>query len=134
MTRVVVNGTFDIVHVGHLELLEFARSQPNSDVLVLIDTDARVKALKGNDRPVNNEQERIKLLTSLKFVDQVDTFNSDSELEEKIKSFDPDVMIKGSDYQGCKIIGAEHCKEITFYERLEQYSTTKKIQHIINRR
>jgi D-beta-D-heptose 7-phosphate kinase/D-beta-D-heptose 1-phosphate adenosyltransferase len=120
--------------VGHLELLEFARSQPNSYVLVLIDTDARVKAFKGNDRPVNNEQERIKLLTSLKFVDQVDTFNSDSELEEKIKLFGPDVMIKGSDYQGCKIIGAEHCKEIKFYERLEQYSTTKKIQHIINRR
>ncbi len=134
MTKVVVNGTFDIVHVGHLELLEFARAQPNSCVLVLIDTDARIKILKGNDRPVNNEQERIKLLSSLKFVDQVDTFNSDSELEEKIKLFSPDVMIKGSDYRGCKIIGAEYCKEIKFYERLKQYSTTKKIQHIINRR
>lgn len=134
MTKVIVNGTFDIIHTGHLKLLEFARSFPNSFVLVLIDTDARVKSLKGHNRPINDQYERTILLSSLKFVDQVDLFDSDKELDEKIKLFNPDVMVKGSDYRGSSIIGAEHCKEIKFYERIEKYSTTKKIQYIVNRR
>ena len=55
MTRVVVNGTFDIIHLGHLRLLDYARSLPNSYVLVLTDSDRRIKQLKGNDRPINTE-------------------------------------------------------------------------------
>jgi rfaE bifunctional protein nucleotidyltransferase chain/domain len=133
MTKVVVNGSFDILHVGHLGLLELAKSYPNSYVLVLIDSDRRIRELKGSSRPINTEYERSSFLTALKFVDQVKTFDSDTELENLIKDFDPDVMVKGSDYQGKKIIGSEYCKEIKFYDRLEQYSTTKKIQDIISR-
>jgi rfaE bifunctional protein nucleotidyltransferase chain/domain len=134
MTRVVVNGSFDILHIGHLKLLEHARSYPNSYVLVLTDTDRRIKELKGPSRPIHNEYERCSFLFALKAVDRVETFDSDEELERLIREFDPDVMVKGSDYRGKKIIGAEYCKEIKFYDRIERYSTTGKIQDIINRR
>lgn len=134
MTKVVVNGTFDIIHLGHLRLLEYARSLPNSYVLVLTDSDRRIKQLKGNDRPINNEYERCSMLFALKSVDRVETFDSDEELIKLIKDFEPDVMVKGSDYQGKSIIGAEYCKEIKFYDRLGNYSTTNKIQDIAHRR
>ena len=133
MTRVVVNGTFDIIHLGHLKLLEYARSFPSSYVLVLTDSDRRIKQLKGNDRPINNEYERCSMLFALKFVDRVETFDTDQELVDLIKGFAPDVMVKGSDYQGKPIIGAEYCKEIKFYDRLGNYSTTNKIQDIAAR-
>ena len=133
MTRVVVNGTFDIIHLGHLRLLDYARSLPNSYVLVLTDSDRRIKQLKGNDRPINTEYERCSLLFALKSVDRVETFDTDQELIDLIKGFEPDVMIKGSDYRGKPIIGAEYCKEIKFYDRLGNYSTTNKIQNIATR-
>ena len=134
MTKVVVNGTFDILHVGHIALLRHAKtSYPNAIVHVLIDSDRRVQELKGPERPINNEYERRTMLEALRYVDFVNIFNSDYELAECIKNFDPDVMVKGSDYEGKPIIGAEYCKEIYFYGRKEEYSTTKKIQDIINR-
>ena len=134
MTKVVVNGSFDILHLGHLRLLEYARSMPQSYVLVLTDSDRRIQELKGLDRPIHNEYERCSFLFALKAVDRVETFDSDEELEKLIRGFGPDIMVKGSDYRGKKIIGAEYCKEIRFYDRLERYSTTNKIQDIISRR
>ena len=133
MTKVVVNGSFDILHLGHIRLLEYARSFPQSYVLVLTDSDRRIKELKGPTRPIHNEYERCSFLFALKSVDRVETFDSDEELERLLKEFSPDVMVKGSDYKGKKIIGAEYCKEIRFYDRLERYSTTNKIQDIISR-
>ena len=133
MTRVVVNGTFDIIHLGHLRLLDYARSLPNSYVLVLADSDRRIKQLKGDGRPINNEYERCSLLFALKSVDRVETFDTDQELVDLIKGFEPDVMVKGSDYRDKPIIGAEYCKEIKFYDRLGNYSTTNKIQNIATR-
>jgi len=134
MKKVIVNGTFDILHLGHLRLLEYARSFPDSYVYVLIDSDRRVKEIKGPDRPVHNEYERSSFLFALKAVDRVDVFDTDQELVDYIKNYAPDVMVKGSDYRNKPIIGAEFCKEIKFYDRLERYSTTNKIQDIINRR
>lgn len=134
MTKIVINGSFDVLHVGHIRLLEYARSYPNAYVYVLIDSDRRIKELKGKDRPVNSEYERASLLAALKSVDRVDIFDSDQELINYIKNYDPDLMIKGSDYQDKPIIGSQYCKEIKFYERMQRYSSTKKIQDIINRR
>lgn len=131
--NIVVNGTFDILHLGHLRLLQYARAHPQSYVLVLIDSDRRVKELKGANRPVHNEYERASFLFALKYVDRVEIFDSDQELEQMIKDFAPDVMVKGGDYKDKPIIGAEHCKEIKFYDRFRDYSTTKTIQDIANR-
>ena len=132
--KIVVNGSLDIIHYGHLKLLEYAKSlYDNSFLLVLIDSDRRIAELKGSDRPVNNEFERKALLTALRWVDDVKIFDSADELITLIKNYQPDVMVKGSDYIDKPIIGAEYCKDIKFYERVEPYSTTKKIQSITNR-
>ena len=133
MTRVVVNGTFDILHLGHIRLLEYAKSYPNATVLVLIDSDRRVKQLKGHGRPINSEIERKTLLENLKTVDHVDIFDTDIELTELLKAYNADIMVKGSDYQDQYIIGKEYCKQIVYFERIDEYSSTKKIQNIINR-
>jgi D-beta-D-heptose 7-phosphate kinase/D-beta-D-heptose 1-phosphate adenosyltransferase len=100
---------------------------------VLTDTDRRIKELKGKDRPINTEYERVSLLAALKSVDRVDVFDTDEQLVNLIRNYNPDIMIKGSDYRNKPIIGAEFCKEIKFYDRIERYSTTNKIQDIANR-
>ena len=131
--RIIVNGSFDIIHLGHIRLLQHAKSFPNAYVYVLIDSDRRIKQLKGKDRPINTEYERASLLAELKSVDRVDVFDTDEELVNLIRDYKPDIMVKGSDYKGKPIIGAEFCKEIKFYDRLTPYSTTNKIQDITNR-
>jgi len=131
MTRIIVNGTFDIIHIGHLRLLSYAKSL-GDHLLVCIDTDRRVRELKGNSRPINNEFERRTLLEHLRCVDEVKLFDNDDDLICYIKQ--SDIMVKGSDYRGKPIIGSEYCKDIVYYERIEEYSSTKKIQDIATRR
>jgi D-beta-D-heptose 7-phosphate kinase/D-beta-D-heptose 1-phosphate adenosyltransferase len=133
MKRVFVNGTFDIVHVAHIKLLNTARSMGDY-LMVAIDSDRRIQELKGKKRPINNEYERLGLMLNLKSVDEVKVFDSDEELIKIIKEYQPDVMVKGSDYRYRPILGQEYCKHIEFFERIDEYSTTKKIQDIIARR
>ena len=130
MKKVFVNGTFDILHTGHIALLEYAKSLGNK-LIVGIDSDDRVRLLKGSLRPINSQLERGTLLNALKSVDEVFIFDTDAELASLIK--DCDVMVKGSDYKDKPIVGQDICKEIVFFERLNGYSTTEKIQHIVNR-
>jgi len=130
--KIMVNGTFEILHRGHLEMLQYAKSI-GSYLMVAIDTDRRVKELKGFNRPINNEKDRMFMLKSLKAVDYCWTFDSDDELREIIKTYSPNIMVKGSDWRGKEIIGGEYCKEIRFFERIDDYSTTSTIQDIINR-
>jgi D-beta-D-heptose 7-phosphate kinase/D-beta-D-heptose 1-phosphate adenosyltransferase len=130
MTKIFVNGTFDILHTGHLELLAYARSL--GDFLhVGIDSDRRVKELKGSSRPINNQQERKTMLEALRYVDSVHIFDSDNDLRALIA--DCDIMVKGDDYQGQPIVGQEVCKQIIFFKKINGYSTTQKISDITNR-
>ena len=131
MTKVVVNGTFDILHRGHIEMLNYAKSLGDY-LLVLIDTDKRVTELKGPGRPINNQHDRQFALKNLKAVDDVWFFNSPESLIEKIKIFDPGIMVKGSDYKDRSVIGKELVPTVIYYDRTE-HSTTKTIQDIINR-
>jgi D-beta-D-heptose 7-phosphate kinase/D-beta-D-heptose 1-phosphate adenosyltransferase len=132
MKKVFVNGTFDLLHLGHLQLLNFAKS--HGDYLIVgIDTDDRVKEKKGPSRPVYNQEERAFFLRMLKPVDQVEMFSSDEELEALIKGFQPDIMIVGSDWKGKSVIGSYYASKLIFFDRIEEYATTKTIQSIIDR-
>jgi len=130
MVKVIVNGTFDILHPGHLALLNYAKSLGDS-LLVAIDTDERVKELKGPNRPMNNQQERKLLLENLKAVDEVRLFGSKDELIKIIGECD--IMVKGSDYKGKSIVGETYCQQVVYFDRIDEYSSTKKIEHITSR-
>lgn len=132
MKTVFVNGTFDILHPGHIALLNTARSYGDY-LVVAIDTDRRVQELKGVARPVNNQLTRKIMLSNLKAVDIVEIFDTDQELEAIMKQYSPDVMLKGSDWAGKDIIGGHLVKRIEYFNRIDDYSTTKTIQDIINR-
>ena len=130
--KIVVNGTFDILHVGHIRLLNTARSMGDY-LLVCIDTDRRVKELKGLNRPIYTQNDRRAILSNIKAVDEVKLFDSKEELIAILKAYDADIMVKGSDYKGKSIIGETYCKQVIYYDRIDEYSTTSTIQHIIDR-
>ena len=127
--KVVVNGTFDIIHPGHLALLNYAKSLGDF-LIVAIDSDSRVSELKGPQRPINNQSERKLLLENLRAVDKVVIFNSSDELVDIVKQCA--IMVKGSDYRGKSVIGEANC-QVIYFDRIDEYSSTKKIQNIINR-
>jgi D-beta-D-heptose 7-phosphate kinase/D-beta-D-heptose 1-phosphate adenosyltransferase len=132
MKKIFVNGTFDVLHRGHLELLNYAKSL--GDYLVVgIDTDDRVKEKKGPTRPINSDQERSFMLMNLKSVDEVRFFSTDKELEDLIKSVKPDIMVVGSDWKGKSVIGSYYSAELQFFDRIDEYSSTRIIQSIIDR-
>jgi D-beta-D-heptose 7-phosphate kinase/D-beta-D-heptose 1-phosphate adenosyltransferase len=130
MINVFVNGTFDVLHVGHIELIKYAKSLGDY-LTIAIDTDRRVRELKGSKRPVNSAYERQVLLSALSYVDKVVIFDTDEELISLIGNVD--IMVKGSDYKHKTVIGETNCKKVVYFDRIEPYSTTKKIQHIIDR-
>lgn len=130
MKKVFVNGTFDILHLGHLALLQYAKQQGNW-LTVGIDSDRRVRELKGPDRPVNTQTERAAMLQAIRWVDEVKIFDTDQDLIDMIST--ADVMVKGSDYRGQPIVGQGLC-DIIFFERINEFSSTKKIQDIVGRR
>jgi D-beta-D-heptose 7-phosphate kinase/D-beta-D-heptose 1-phosphate adenosyltransferase len=132
MTVVFVNGTFDILHPGHIHLLNTARSLGDY-LIVAIDSDERVRQLKGPGRPINTEQDRKLMLENLKAVSEVMIFNSDEELEMMVNECSPAVMMVGSDWRGKTIVGGQYAKHIEYFERIDEYSSTKTIQDIINR-
>ena len=132
MKSIFVNGTFDILHPGHIQLLNYAKSL-GGILTVGIDSDRRVREKKGYARPVYNVGDRAYMLQNLKAVDYVVIFDSDEELERCIKTVKPDIMVVGSDWKGKSVIGSMYSAELRFFDRIEEYATTKTIQSIINR-
>jgi rfaE bifunctional protein nucleotidyltransferase chain/domain len=131
--NVMVNGTFDVLHPGHIALLNTARSYGDY-LIVAIDTDRRVKELKGEQRPINNQYDRRIMLANLKAVDIVEFFDSKEELIKLMELYKPEVYVKGSDWKHDKGSTAEqYCKQVIYYDRVGNYSTTKTIQDITNR-
>ena len=119
-----VNGTFDVLHMGHIKLLAKARSL-DGVVHVGVDTDERIKKAKGETRPVNNMWNRIDFLTAIKYVDRVHHFGTDEELRTIIKGLEPRWMVIGDDYLNKEIIGREYIKEIIYVPRYQGLSSTK---------
>ena len=127
MKKVWVNGAFDVLHIGHIKLLEYAKSL--GSVRVGLDTDSRIKMLKGENRPFNTLRDRVDFLHAIKHVNSVAVFDTEERLIDLIKLYEPDYMVIGSDYKDKRIIGREYVKEVVFFDRIADKSTTNILQH-----
>ena len=121
--KVWINGTFDILHIGHIRLLNFAKSF--GSIRVGLDTDERVREKKGIQRPFNKLEYRMEFISSITGVDSVVSFGTDDELRNCIKEYEPDVMVIGGEYKYKEIIGLEYVPKIEFFDKVEDISTTK---------
>lgn len=129
MKRVWVNGTFDVMHLGHIKLLEYAASL--GVVRVGIDSDSRVKMRKGSSRPFNDQDSRVAFMQSIRYVNDVVVFDSALELLSAIKEYNPHYLVVGDDYSGREnlVIGSSYAKEVKIFNRLKDLSTTKILSH-----
>ncbi|WP_294140096.1 D-glycero-beta-D-manno-heptose 1-phosphate adenylyltransferase [uncultured Sanguibacteroides sp.] len=129
---VFTNGCFDILHKGHIEYLAQAANL-GTKLIVGLNTDASVKRLKGENRPINNEDARALALASLIFVDEVIFFNTDTPYD-LINYVQPDVLVKGGDYNPENIVGYDIVKakngKIVTIDFVEGYSTTSILNKI----
>lgn len=119
---VFTNGCFDILHRGHIEYLKEAAKIGN--LVVGLNSDASVRRLKGETRPINNQEDRKAMLLALRYVDEVFIFDEDTPLE-LIKRIDPDVVVKGGDYKPDQVVSGG--KPVIIMPMLNGYSTTKMI-------
>jgi len=125
---VFTNGCFDILHKGHVQYLDTAKSF--GDILILgLNSDESVKALKGENRPINCEDDRGYILAALESVDYVVLFTDDTPLS-LIEIIQPDILVKGGDYEGKKVVGSNIAKELKLVKFIDGKSTTKTIEKI----
>ena len=124
MKTVWVNGTFDVVHIGHIKLLQYAKSL-GGRLTVGLDSDRRVKELKGETRPVNCLQDRLDFMAAIECVDSVVYFDTADELASFIEVIKPDIMVVGEDYIDKPVIGAEFAGEVKYFSKVPGKSTTK---------
>jgi rfaE bifunctional protein nucleotidyltransferase chain/domain len=125
--RIWMNGCFDVLHYGHFRMIEYAASL--GILIIGLDTDERVNRMKGEDRPYHTLEQRAFNLRNIKGVYTVVSFDSDEELIRQIKLFKPDIFVIGSDYKDKLIIGSEYVKEIRYFDRIEEFSTTKILEN-----
>jgi rfaE bifunctional protein nucleotidyltransferase chain/domain len=105
---VFTNGVFDILHRGHVEYL--AKAKKFGDILIVgLNSDASVRRLKGNNRPLNKQNDRAVILLGLSAVDYVVIFGEDTP-DKLIKQIRPDILVKGADYKPNEIVGADFVK------------------------
>lgn len=136
-----VNGCFDIIHSGHIDLLWYAKlhgidgveyhdAMKINKLFVGLDSDERVKFLKGEKRPINGIETRQKIMSNLKMVDSVTIFHNEKELEYFIKVFNIDYMVIGDQYKDKRVIGAELTKYGVIYYPTDERSSTSIVEKI----
>ena len=125
------NGTFDILHPGHIQLFKVARSLGDK-VIVATDTDEKIKKDKGEHRPVNDLCYRVAMLEAIKYIDVVLTFGDRQELEGLIQLYTPDILLLGDDWQGGDVVGIEHAKGVRFLPRVGGYASSKTLNKMKN--
>tara|TARA_B100000287_G_scaffold103431_1_gene95640 strand:- start:8653 stop:9084 length:432 start_codon:yes stop_codon:yes gene_type:complete len=130
MKTVFVNGTFDILHPGHMQLFKVARSLGDR-VICATDSDQKIREDKPDTgKPINNLPYRITMLESIKYIDTVLWFNTMQELSDLIQLYRPDILLLGDDWRNGVVIGAEFAQEVRFFPRIEMYSSSKVISQI----
>ncbi|MCB9032583.1 MAG: D-glycero-beta-D-manno-heptose 1-phosphate adenylyltransferase [Chitinophagales bacterium] len=132
---VFTNGCFDLLHEGHLHLLQQAK-QFGDILIVAVNTDASIKRLKGNERPIETLAIRLQHLANLAYVDFVIAFDEDTPLQ-LIEQIQPNILVKGSDYKNKTIVGSDivlqNKGKVILVDILEGYSTTNKIKQNIKK-
>ena len=131
---VLTNGVFDILHKGHIELLKFSKNQGDK-LIVAIDSDERVRQLKGEGRPINNEEDRRKVLETNRYVDSVVTFSTSEELKSLYETLCPDVVVKGSEWTADELRERDEIPDtiqVKVYPLVGDYSTTNTMEKIRN--
>ena len=129
MKKIWANGCFDILHIGHIKMLQYARSL--GDYLIVgIDGDRRVKELKGDCRPINNQNNRKDFLLSLKCIDSVFIFNSKQEMCNILIDQGIKEMVVGEEYKDQLITGENIVDKIHFFKKIKNFSTTRIINEI----
>lgn len=131
MSTVWVNGCFDILHPGHIELFKIAKSL-GDQLIVGVDTDEKIRADKGAFRPINNLHFRKTMLESIRYIDMVVTFGSNEELSDLIAMYSPDILLVGSDWKNRKVVGGTYAKKVCFLNRVGSYSTSDIVWKIKN--
>ncbi len=125
---VFTNGCFDILHKGHVSYLDIAKSY--GDILIVgVNSDKSVKTLKGENRPINNQNDRAYILASLESVDKVVIFDENTPYE-LIKIIRPHVLVKGGDYKGKKVVGEDIADTLKLVDFIDGKSTTTTIQKL----
>lgn len=130
---VFTNGCFDILHLGHLDLLQ--RAGELGDVLIVgLNSDQSIKKIKGENRPINDQELRTELLASLFYVNFVVTFEEETPIN-LIETIVPDILLKGGDYKKSEIVGASFVEEnggkVVIFPLKEGLSTTNIIDKIL---
>ena len=131
LKTVWINGTFDVLHMGHIKLFREARklAGPTGLVVVGTDSDERIRTLKGPTRPINDLFDRVDFLRSIKYIDDIVAFSSEDTLIANIKRYSPDIILIGDDYIGKRVVGGEFAKQIIYFPRYGGLSSSKIIGH-----
>jgi len=125
---IFTNGCFDILHIGHVKYLEKTKSF--GDILILgLNSDQSVRRLKGENRPINSQNDRAYILASLEVIDYVVIFDADTPYD-LIKLIQPDVLVKGGDYEGKYVVGEDIAKEVKLVKFIDNKSTSNTIERI----
>lgn len=128
---VFTNGCFDILHIGHIHYLEKARKLGDR-LLVGLNSDASIRRIKGEKRPIMMERDRAKMLAALEFVDGVILFDEDTP-ERLICALKPDILVKGGDYQVEDVVGKECAENVEIIPFVDGYSTSGIIKRILDK-
>jgi D-beta-D-heptose 7-phosphate kinase/D-beta-D-heptose 1-phosphate adenosyltransferase len=127
---IFTNGCFDLIHTGHIRYLEKAKE--SGDILIVgLNSNNSVKELKGDDRPINDENDRAYILAALESVDYVVIFDEITPYN-LIKIIQPNILVKGGDYKGEKVIGHDLVDELIIIDFIEGKSSTRTIEKIKN--
>lgn len=124
MRNTWTNGCFDILHLGHLALFEYAKSLGDT-LTVGIDSDNRIKRNKGDNRPFHSQEYRLNFLSHIKHIDRVVIFNSDEELINSLVKYSIDTIVIGDDYINKPVIGREFVQEVVFFPKIPNLSSSK---------
>ena len=121
--KIWINGCFDVLHHGHFQLIAHAKSL-GDELTIGIDSDRIVKESKGDGRPFHNQKQRIYNLFQINGVNGIVVFDTDKELSDAIKEYQPDIFVIGEEYKDKGIIGRKHAKKIEYFPKVEGFSTT----------